>query len=238
MTVSKGFRNDLKNIFSGPIHVVYNGYRFLEETQGGRYQRSVEIEYTGQIYVSFHNDSEVLDFFSHSQAASSIQLNVNFSGTSGTYISNYFKHTKTPTPRYINCIGQISHRDALRRQREASFLLFLNWVGLEDKGVVLGKIFEYIASGVPIIIIGKTSQSEISKIILKSGYFLFVNSTTDLDKLIYAYTQGNLELPRRNKDFIRKFQYSEQAKIIISIFRQLNEERISVNLDDTEMSLD
>lgn len=238
ITVSRGMKNDLKRIFPGPIHVVYNGYRYLEDTREVLYQNSLAIEYTGQIYESNQNISEALEFFINSKYVEATQLNINFSGSSGIYISNYFKSKKMAIPKYFNCIGQISHIDALERQKAAAFLLFFNWVGLGDRGVVPGKIFEYIASGVPIIIIGQTSQIEMSKIINKSGYFFFVNSTTDLDKLIYSYTQGSLELPKRNKDFIGKFRYGEQAKIIVSIFRELDKERISVDIDDFGISLD
>jgi len=232
ITVSKGFKNDLKSIFFGPIHVVYNGYRHLEDTQEVLFQNTLAIEHTGQIYGSYQNISEALEFFINSKYVATIPLEINFSGSSATYISNYFKSKKIAMPKYLNCVGQISHREALERQKAAAFLLFFNWGGLEDKGVIPSKFFEYIASGVPIIIIGQTSQIEISKIINKSGYFFFVNSTTDFDKLIEKYTQGNLELPKRNEDFIGKFQYCEQAKILVSIFRQLGSERMSVDLDN------
>ena len=141
-------------------------------------------------------------------------------------------------PKYFNLVGQVSHMNALDRQKSASFLLFLNWVGIIDKGVILGKIYEYIASGVPIILIGHTSQIEISKIIKESGYFIYVNSQADLDNLIHSYIQGSLKLPKRNIDFISQFQYSGQSKTLISILNNLVTEQVSVDLDGLEISVD
>ena len=238
ITVSQGLKVDLKSLFPGPIHVVYNGYRFLEDTQEVLYQDTLTIEYTGQIYESNQNISAALEFVMNSKYLKESKLNINFSGSSGTYISNYFKRKNMDIPKYFNLVGQVSHMNALDRQKSASFLLFLNWVGIIDKGVILGKIYEYIASGVPIILIGHTSQIEISKIIKESGYFIYVNSQADLDNLIHSYIQGSLKLPKRNIDFISQFQYSGQSKTLISILNNLVTEQVSVDLDGLEISVD
>jgi len=238
LTVSRGLKADLKSIFPGPIHVVYNGYRFLEPTKELLSEKNITFEYTGQIYKSNQNISGALDFFSHSKYLKEANFSVNFSGSSGVYISNYFKEKKVKIPKNFNCVGQVSNSEAIKRQKTASFLLFLSWGETQDKGVVPGKIFEYIASGVPILVIGRTSQIEISKIIKASGYYICINSQADLDRLILAYYQGTLKIPQRNVDFIRQFQYSEQSRTLIKIFNDLVKEQLSVDLDKLQTSLE
>ena len=230
ITVSEGFRKDLRKVYNGPIHVIYNGYKRLNQASSLSFDDILNIEYTGQIYGNNQEIVQTLDFFMGSRHVSSKNLRINFSGSSGIFIKNYFKMKKIPIPEFFAILGHVSHTEVLKRQASASFLLFLNWVKDEDRGVVLGKIYEYIASGVPILIVGKTLQKEVKTIIENSGFFVDVNSQNDLDDFLGSYLAHDLKLPERNVDFIAQFQYSKQVQTLLLVLEDFKIEKISADL--------
>ena len=96
--------------------------------------------------------------------------------------------------------------------------------------MIPSKIFEYISSGIPIIISGNTNDSELKQIILKSGYQLEMNTQQDLNNMLLQYKLGNLDIPLRNENFIYNFQYSQQVKSVISVIQDPSVEVVSVAL--------
>jgi hypothetical protein len=115
------------------------------------------------------------------------------------------------------------------RQNSANFLLFLNWSSEEDKGVILSKIYEYISSGVPILVFGNTKNVEIQRILTSSGYSVQLDTQKDVDDFFEKYTEKTLVFPSRNLDFISQFQYANQAKTLSALLDNFTIERISVN---------
>ena len=95
---------------------------------------------------------------------------------------------------------------------------------------MLGKNYEYIASGVPILIVGKTLQKEVKTIIENSGFFVDVNSQNDLDDFLGSYLAHDLKLPERNVDFIAQFQYSKQVQTLLLVLEDFKIEKISADL--------
>jgi hypothetical protein len=55
-------------------------------------------------------------------------------------------------------------------QKSADLLLYLEWGNTKIDGVLLTKLYEYIASGSPIFRVGPNIQDEASKIFKKVGY--------------------------------------------------------------------
>ena len=66
-------------------------------------------------------------------------------------------------------MGHVSREKALQAQRNADLLLLLESSNEESRGVLTGKIFEYIASGRPIICIGSRLDFEIGQTLFKTG---------------------------------------------------------------------
>ena len=230
ITVSKGLRNDLRKVYNGPIHVIYNGYHLLNKTKEIVYSKKCKVEYTGQIYGQFQNLKDPVTFFENSPISRELGVTITFSGLSSSYVSSYFRSKGRKLPGFIKTIGQLSNEEAIIRQKNANFLLFLNWNSNDDRGVIPSKIFEYISSGIPIIISGNTNDSELKQIILKSGYQLEMNTQQDLDNIPLQYKLGNLDIPLRNEKFIYNFQYSQQVKSVISVIQDPSVEVVSVVL--------
>ncbi|SDS32272.1 glycosyltransferase family 4 protein [Christiangramia echinicola] len=67
----------------------------------------------------------------------------------------------------LNNKGYISHSKALQMQRDASVLLLIEIDSQETRGIIPGKLFEYLASGRPILAIGP-DKWDAEKIISKT----------------------------------------------------------------------
>lgn len=75
--------------------------------------------------------------------------------------------------------GIVENDLILKIQQEADFLLFFNYsdsIGGIEKGIITGKLYEYITSGTPIISIGKYEDSEANLIIKETGTGIFVEN--------------------------------------------------------------
>ena len=71
---------------------------------------------------------------------------------------------------YVNLVGYVSHREAILYQRKSQLLLLVEIDSEETKGIIPGKLFEYMAARRPILGIGPKSW-EVNTIIkeTKSG---------------------------------------------------------------------
>ena len=66
-------------------------------------------------------------------------------------------------------MGHVSREKALIAQREAGLLLLLESPAAEARGVLTGKLFEYIAAGRPILCVGSRPEYEIGEILVSTG---------------------------------------------------------------------
>jgi len=65
--------------------------------------------------------------------------------------------------------GHVPHARALRMQRDAGALLFLPFVSPTHEGILTGKLFEYLASGTPILSVGRARDASTASLIEASG---------------------------------------------------------------------
>jgi len=144
--IENGFdQDDLANLPKQPI--------FLDD---GKFR----IVYTGTIYKDKQDPSvlfETIYELSHDPEYFSLldQLEVLFAGRESEYLNHLI--TKFAVQKWVRSVGFVSREDALRMQRDAHALLFLPWTDSANKGVLTGKIYEYMHSKTPIIALGGSS---------------------------------------------------------------------------------
>ena len=66
--------------------------------------------------------------------------------------------------------GFVSREESLRMQRDAGALLFLPFVSPSQDGILTGKLFEYLASGTPILSVGSARDPSTASLIEQSGH--------------------------------------------------------------------
>ncbi len=156
LTVSKGQQAIMEKRLRRNVHILYNGcdfdsYRNLSEINNG-----FSIVYTGYYSKKF-NDLDLFfkstkEFIStHKNAARPIKI--IFVGTpENNLILNKIKHYELEN--YCVFLKKMPNVEVKKIQKSASLLLHLAWTDPSQKGILSGKIFEYISAQRPILSIG------------------------------------------------------------------------------------
>ena len=99
---------------------------------------------------------------------------------------------------YINNVGYLSHKESVTIQKKSQILLLIEIDSDETKGIIPGKLFEYMASNRPIIAIGPNA-SDVEVIIkdTNTGKYFSYNDYDALKSTILnyfsAYKKGELQ---------------------------------------------
>jgi len=75
---------------------------------------------------------------------------------------------KTNLKKHINFIGYLTHQDSIKEMKKSNLLLLTNFPKEESKGIIPGKIFEYLASCNTILSIG-SKNSDVEKILTETN---------------------------------------------------------------------
>ncbi len=115
--------------------------------------------------------------------------------------------------------GFVSREESISLQKNASALLLLTWNESNYKGVIPGKLFEYMSVNVPIIalITGDVSGSEVSTIIRKTNAGVAVEEMVEEDKLElkkYVEKLFNKEITEKSK--VALYSYENISKKYIN----------------------
>ena len=95
---------------------------------------------------------------------------------------------------YLNCVGYVSHQEALIEQRKSQVLLLIEINSLQTISIIPGKLFEYMVSERPIIAIGPRG-SDFAEIIsnTNTGVFFDYSEKEGLKRTILDYYQKYLD---------------------------------------------
>ncbi len=137
---------------TGKIAVIPNGYDEQDfEGIEAVHNESFTITYTGTISVSYRIDQFVRAV---SQLPDRVkeQLKIRFVGNVPDDILNLFALKNLDS--LVEVLGYIPHEQAIRQMKGASMLLMAIPDSPDNKGIVTGKFFEYLAAKRPVLAIG------------------------------------------------------------------------------------
>ncbi|MEM7229488.1 MAG: glycosyltransferase [Planctomycetota bacterium] len=173
-TVSEGLAQTLRQRTRAPIEVIYNGYeesahRTLEDARVLPADGLKRLVYTGTWYP---DGQQVQPFFDAWRAliadepsvARAIRLVV--AGQDGRAWMAIAEQNGLAD--MVEHHGELDGAAALRMQRDADALLLLDWHDA-SRGVLTGKIFDYLRQTAPILTIGGETGSPIGSIIEAAG---------------------------------------------------------------------
>jgi glycosyltransferase involved in cell wall biosynthesis len=208
----------LKNTVK-PIHVITNGFD-TEDVPNQHLDKSFSLAHIGSL-LSERNPlilwqclaelvKEIPEFGKHLE----LKLIGTVSDDVMQTINSY------DLERFVNLVGYVSHQEALIQQRKSQTLLLIEINSKNTISIIPGKLFEYMASGRPILAIGPLG-SDFSEIITQTNTGLFfdysqkVTLKESIIKNYHAFLAGKLEVHGIGIDNYSRKKLTEQLSSII-----------------------
>ena len=226
-TVSQPLANTLQNKFHVPVYVIENGYDeddYCKEFPPYFKNKKKRIVYTGTIYSGKQDPSPLFAAIaSMVQSDKSIrqkmsdEFEVLFFGSESDWLNSLIKKYKVQA--WVKYMGKVNRIDALRIQKQADILLFIEWENGIVDGILTGKLFEYLAMKKPILGIGVSAKTSAGALIGNAGVGLAAGKDTEkiisiLHKLINTGKAFNIQ-PK--EDVINKYTRRKQAERLLEI---------------------
>jgi glycosyltransferase involved in cell wall biosynthesis len=124
---------------------------------------------------------------------------------------------------HIDEIGVLSHKDAVALMRSADILFLQNAQGASQQHRLPGKIFEYLATGRPVLAV-TDPHGEAGRLIQRIGGGVVV-SPDDRDRLrdviTVAIRRGSLETPPQDRELLRAFERPALTKTLAGVLESV-----------------
>lgn len=142
----------------------------------GRCGKPLRIVHTGTVYPGQRDPAPLLENLAGMVDRGELkygEVTVDFYGSRVELIVQLMDNPRFRP--FLRVPGHVSRNDAIKIQQEADLLLLLESSEPESRGVLTGKIFEYISAGRPIICVGSRPDFEIGQLLLRTGTGVVVN---------------------------------------------------------------
>jgi len=179
------------------------------------------ISYLGTIYPEKRDPSilfEACNELIEEGMIRKYQIEINFYGDNKKQLENIIRPKNYNRFNIIKINGFVPRKESLDIQRKSDLLLFLEWNDPSAKGVLTGKLFEYLVSGKPILAVGITNQNVAGKIIekTKTGK-LFVDKDALKQELINIFTKRLIDFYNPDIKEIKRYSRDKQVLKLINI---------------------
>lgn len=226
-TVSKPLADDLVTLTKGkiPVSVIYNGYESthlygMDGTSNKIFSKPLSIVYTGTIYKGRRDPTPLLVALSELEQEGVIKegdIRVEFYGSTNHNLTEIVR--LCGGEKWVSIKGYVPYKESIRIQKNADFLLFLESNKPDARGVLTGKVFEYLIANKPILGVGIDEHCATGQLIeaTRTG-FVF----GERKEYIKAYFKSILEsnsvnIHKPDWDVIRQYSREAQSKRMLSI---------------------
>jgi glycosyltransferase involved in cell wall biosynthesis len=174
VTVSSGLQQRLSQYLHREVLLSYNGF-FEDDFSAAPARRPpggdrVHLVYTGRVYPEKRDPGPLFRAVAEIRKTTpdlANRLAVDFYGFDEPWLRALI--AEHGVEDCVSLHGFVPYRESVAAQRGADMLLFLDWMALSAEGVLTGKLFEYLASGRPILSIGARKDSEAARILADAG---------------------------------------------------------------------
>jgi len=224
-TVSSPLKETLDAHYLKNALVLENGF-FPEDYELGKdiqidFPAKYTFSYTGLLYMEKYDVTPFLKALAQlidNDEMDADEGEVRFYGENSYLLQSQVSDSNLPVD-FVHLLPQIPREEALAVQRLSKGLLFLGYESEETKGVLTGKLFEYMISGRPIVAVGITEANLAGQLIQKSNTgYVCGNDIKKIKEAISKIISGEGLEP--NKEFIEKFSRDKLAKRLVGLIEQ------------------
>jgi len=219
IVTSETTKSEFREITQKPIRVITNGYD--SSYQGGsNLDESFTITHIGSLLTGRNpkNLWKVLSEIARENAVFRADLQLEFLGVvSQDVMDSLHRYELEP---YVKLKGYVSHASAVRKQRSAQILLLVEIDSEETKGIIPGKLFEYMSARRPILAVGPENW-EVGQLIMETetGEIFDYKTHSQLKDVILkwfrAYQNGKLSVtPKNIEKYSRRSLTEELSKLL------------------------
>ncbi len=193
LTVSKTIQEELQHK-AKQVEVITNGYD--DEVLGGDYQLDTKFSMAHIGLLPSQSNPKLLWAVLRDLCTEIPQfkqdLEINLTGNVSEETIETIKNSGLDSN--LKLTSYVSHKKAIELQRRAQVLLLLIPNTKNSKGILTGKVFEYITSKRPILAIGNT-QGDLAEILehTQTGTLIDFNDKVGLKSAINSYYKAYLE---------------------------------------------
>ena len=158
--------DNFKKIGAKRVEVITNGFEEVKQ-EIEKDKEYFHITYSGGLEMLRNPLSlwKAINDLSKSNSSFKNDLKLNFYGS----LADDVKQTIVDEGLNSNLVvhGYVSHQESLDAINKANVLLLTNFDNVASKGIIPGKLFEYMATGNPILAVGP-NEADVEKILLKT----------------------------------------------------------------------
>ena len=187
-TVSDELKKQMSELHRKKTFVIENSFDEEEYTQNLEINKNVfNILYTGQIYPGFEPSPlfEALSSLLNNNPEYEGKIKVTFYGDiTNSRIQRFVGDPKLQ--EIVKCYNSIPRSEIIMLQKKAAMLFLLIWNDKFAKGVVTGKLFEYLGARRPILAIGYKGGN-LDNILQKTGSGVMSNDPVEIRTLLLKW---------------------------------------------------
>lgn len=224
-TVSQDLAKQLEETLKIKTLVIPNGFDIdLYEVKNNLTSRITQrdkfiICYTGRIYIDHQDPTPLFDAIQEliieGKIAPSL-IEIHFYGT-GCEVIRKIIERNNDFSQFIKLYGHIERNIVLNKQKQASLLLLLGSSEPKNQGILTGKLFEYIATGVPILSLGSLKGSAIDELLTSTGTGVCVqNQISYIKTIILNELNGVNQWFKPNFKEISSYSRMNQSEAFLS----------------------
>ena len=230
--VSPGMKDEFSDR-NNNIHVVMNGFDLADmdhPVTEGINDGKFSLTYAGNFKPNQHIP-EIWDGICELIAENKDFENdfrIRFIGNLDSSVPEYF--TEKGRQENIEIVSYVPHAEITRRMAESDLLLFVVPQSRNNKLIITGKLFEYLASGSPILSVGPV-DGDAAKILLETGreemlaYQDKEKFKQHLLRLYLEWKENNGELSQLDVSMLDKYSRRSSARSIAKIMDDISIEK-------------
>lgn len=202
-----------QNLGAKRVEVITNGFEKSDFTQPLNYSpaQSFKITYSGGLEIARNPEVvwEVLQELVQENKEFAKDLEIEFVGNLSVEVENSI--TNFGLSQYLLKKGYITHKESIKEIRNSNLLFLSNFPDEKSKGIIPGKIFEYLATGNPILAIGP-SGGDVERILREtdSGQY-FTNSENEKLKSYIFSVYAKWKMGEKNHPSSAIYRYSRES---------------------------
>lgn len=188
ITVSEGLARRLGEMTSKRVAIIPNGFDEEDYLGNAALTAKFTITYTGQVNPGSRDPSPVFDAVSQLNGEGKISpanFEVRFfGGSSGDFLPSLIR--KYHLKDLVKFYGFVSFKESIKRQRESTALLLLEWNDPRGRDTSTGKIYGYLGARRPILATGYPGGA-IDNLLRESGTGILANEVEMIREVLSCW---------------------------------------------------